>query len=164
VVPKDRLYPIRQLHRGNLLEGRRRRGDQRLVVDEADRLDRHRIAPGLAVEAHRVPGEVEDAVLDLGRRLDRRDETRRGPFAEAVVRPDEDVRTVAGAGRLLELVRNRFRMLHDDLDAQLLGELVADGLQAVVALVAVDPDEELAVLEGRAQRGRGQEGRGRKAE
>src|SRR5690606_14472996 len=64
----------------------------------------------------------------------------------------------------LELVGHRFRMLDDDLDAEFLCKPVADGLQAVIALVAVDPDEELAVLEGRAQRSRSQKGSRSKAE
>ena len=124
-------------------------GDEVLVVDEADGFDGDRVAPDLAVEGHGVPGEVEDAVLDLGGSGSTGAiRPAGGPFAEAVMGPDEDVGAVAGGGGLLELVGHRLRMLDDDVDAELVGELVADRLQAVVALVAVDPDQELAFLEG----------------
>jgi hypothetical protein len=62
------------------------------------------------------------------------------------MRPAPDVGTLARGGCLLELARRIFRVLDRDLDAVLLGEVVTDLLQAVVALVAVDPDQQPACL------------------
>ena len=58
------------------------------------------------------------------------------------MRPDPDVRTLAGGGGLLEFVRCVFRMLDHDFHAGLFGEFLADLGQAFVALVAIDPDQE----------------------
>ena len=58
------------------------------------------------------------------------------------MRPDPDVRALAGGRCLLEFVRRIFRVFDDDLDARLLGEFFADLGQALVAFVSIDPDQE----------------------
>ena len=52
-----------------------------------------------------------------------------GPFAEAVVRIEHDVRAVAGRGGLLELVGDGSTTSTVGVDAEFVGELVADRLQ-----------------------------------
>lgn len=132
----------------HLVEGGRRRRYQGLVVEQADGLDCHRVAPQLAAVGHRIPGKILDLVLGLGTGGDRRDQPALRPFAEAVVGPDEDVRAVAGGGGLLELVGGAVRVGHLHGDAGVGGEALADLGQALVALVAVDPDDQLAFLDG----------------
>ena len=61
--------------------------------------------------------------------------------------PDKDVRAIARGGGLLELVSGAVWMSHFNGDAGFLGKPVAYFLQAVIALVAVDPDQELAFLD-----------------
>src|SRR5690606_4850913 len=93
----------------DFIEVRWRRRDQRLVVDQRRRFDRHGIAPQLAVVTHGIPGEVGDITLAGGTGVDRRDQPALRPFAEPIMGPDEDVRSVAGGGGLLKLVRRRIR-------------------------------------------------------
>ena len=66
--------------------------------------------------------------------------------------PHPNVRTLALFGGLLELAGGVLGVLDHDLDAGLLGEFVAHFLKAVVALVAVDPDEQFTFLGCLAQR------------
>ncbi|MNF75518.1 hypothetical protein D3C84_575860 [compost metagenome] len=74
--------------------------------------------------------------------------------------PDEDVRTVTGGGGLLELVGSTVGVRHFDLDPGVGGELLADLGQAFVTLVAIDPDNQLAFLDGRLSRQRQAQGGG----
>ena len=164
VVPEDGLLAVR----GELLvDGHDlfpvggRRLEQRLVPDQADRLDRQRVAPGAALVLERCPGRILDLVVQRLARLDRHDQARLGPLAGAVVRPAEDVRALAGAGGGLELRRRVVGVLHHHLHAGVGRVVVADLLQAVVPLVGIDPDEQLQRLGSLCKR-RAQE-RGRDA-
>src|SRR5262249_21975703 len=115
--------------------------------------DRHRVAPYLAAEGEGVPAHVLELRLELGVRVHRLDEPGGDPLAGAVVRPDEDVGPLAGGRRLLELGRRILRALAGPRGPGVLGALLADGVEAVVRLVAVDPDLELLVLRRRAAAG-----------
>ena len=136
------------VERDDLVETGRRGLHQSLVVDQADRLDGDRVAPGLALPGECRPGRRLDLVANAFGRPDRHDEPGLGPFADAVVRPAKDVRPLAGASCCLELVGGAFGVLHDDLDARGLAERIANFLQAVVTLVAVDPDQQAQLVLG----------------
>jgi len=64
--------------------------------------------------------------------------------------PDKDIRSGAGCSGLLEFVGDRFRVLHNNFNAKLCGEFVAQSLQAVIALVAIDSDEKLTIFKSGA--------------
>ncbi len=67
--------------------------------------------------------------------------------AEAVVGPEDNVRAVAGGGHLRVFFFQLVRVLDGDLDAGVFFEFLADFGQAVIALVAVDPDDQFAFLD-----------------
>ena len=109
----------------------------RAVADHGDGLDAHRVAPGLAVHGQRVPGELEELVPLLGIRRDRRYEAGVRPLAEAVMRPEVDVRTLAAGGGLLELDLGLLLVLNLYLYSGFLGIALRDlGKRIVVSRVA----------------------------
>ncbi len=158
VVPEDGLLAVRGqilVDGHDLVPGGGRLLEHRLVPDQADGLDRQRVAPGAALVVERVPGRLLDLVVQRLARLHGHDEAGLGPFAGAIVRPAEDVGALAGAGGGLELGRCVVGVLHHHLHARVGRVAVADLLQAVVALVRIDPDQQLERL-GRLC-GRGEE-------
>ena len=88
-------------------------------------------------------------------RLDRGDEAAGGPFAEAVMRPEQDVGAVAGGRGLLELVGQvGVDHLDGDRHAVILGELRGDLLERRLVAVGAGPDQQLAVLEREGRQAR----------
>ena len=67
--------------------------------------------------------------------------------------PDKDVRAIARGGGLLEFVGGAVGVSHFNGDAGFLGKPVAHFLQAIIALVAVDPDQKFAFLDLGVSRG-----------
>ncbi len=143
----------------DVLPGVVRRVDDVGVADLGRPFDRNRVAVGLAVVGHGAP-EIVQPGLDRVARLDRREQTGLGPVTEAVVRPDENVRTFADGSFFLEFLGYRIRGFHGDGNTQFFIETITDGLQAIVALVGVDPDQQFTFFPGECGTGGGDTGHG----
>ncbi len=123
----------------HIVPGGRRRGHQRLVVQQRHGLHAQREAPGLALQRPGAPGLVIDGRARGGRRRDGVDQAGAGPAAEPVVRPDPRVGALAGGSGLLELGDRVLGVLHLHRDARIAFEGGGRDGQASPSLVAVDP-------------------------
>jgi hypothetical protein len=73
--------------------------------------------------------------------------------AKAVVRPEDDVRAITGGGNLREFLFQLVRMLYGDFDAGVFFEFFTHFSQAVIAFVAVNPDNQLTFFDLGQSRG-----------
>ncbi|SAG55397.1 Uncharacterised protein [Enterobacter asburiae] len=117
---------------------------QVFVVNQRQGFNRDRVSDQLAVIANGIPGEREQLVLEgfIWRHFCQQARLRVTP--ETVMRPEDDVRAVAGCCNLRELLFQLVRMFYGNFDAGIFFEFFAHFGQAVIALIAVNPDNQLA--------------------
>ncbi len=113
------------------------------VVNQGERLNRYRVSNQLAVVTHGIPGEREQFVLEgfIGRNFCQ--QARLCVATETVMRPEDDIRAVAGRRNLREFLFQFVRVFNGDFDAGIFLEFFTHFGQAVVAFVAVNPDYQL---------------------
>ena len=137
---------------GDLFEGFRRLGQQVLVIDQADGFHGNRVAIGFAINSHGIPCQLFKFAFGGSVRRYRNQQTGFDPLTVTVVSPEEDVRAVASGGGLLEFHFNLIRVSHSNLDAGFCFKLLTHFSQTVVSLVTVDPDGQLAFIDGSSSR------------
>ncbi|MNV28738.1 hypothetical protein D3C71_1199390 [compost metagenome] len=165
-VPHDGAFAFGAqffVQRRDLFPGFWRLFDQVFVVNQRQRFHGDRVADQLAVVAHSVPGEREQLVLEGFGRMDFRQQAGLRVAAKAVMGPEDDVRAVAGGGNLRVLLFQLVRVFDGHFDAGVFLKLFADLGQAVIAFIAVDPDNQFPFLDlGEGGRGKHQGGQSRK--
>ncbi|SBG74474.1 Uncharacterised protein [Klebsiella variicola] len=133
----------RFIQRRDLFPGFRRVRHQVLVINQGQGFNRHRIGDQFAVKAHGIPGEGIEFVLERFVRGDFSQQAGLCVAAETVMRPEDDVRAVAGRRNLRELLFQLVRMLYGNFNAGVFFKLFTHFSEAVIAFVAVNPDNQL---------------------
>ena len=113
------------------------------VVNQRQRFNRDRVGNQFAVIAYGIPGERIEFVLERFVRRDFSQQARLSVTAKTVMSPEDDVRAVAGRGNLREFLFQFVRVLNSDFDPGVFLEFFAHFSEAVIAFVAVNPDNQL---------------------
>ncbi|CZY16394.1 Uncharacterised protein [Enterobacter cloacae] len=127
----------------DLFPGFRRVRHQVFVINQRQGFHCNGISDQLAVIANGVPGEREQFVLEGFIRRDFRQQAGLCITPETVMRPEDDVRAVTGCRNLREFLFQLVRVFYGDFDTGVFFEFFTHFGQAVIAFVAVNPDNQL---------------------
>ena len=125
-----------------------RRFHQRFVVNQTQRFHRDGVTVGLAIPQRRLPGEVVKRVAEAVAGSDRFEQAALCPLTHAVMGPDDDIRPLAAACRLLETVGQVVGKHDFHFDAGIFQELVSDSADALLTFIVAHPDGQAVILKG----------------
>src|SRR4029077_6225158 len=127
--------------------------DQFFIVNERNSLEREGVSPDLVVVCHRLPGERNKILFEVVADLQRPQKSGVGPFANPIVGPQNDIRAFAALSCGLEFVCEIVWRLYPDRNPKILLKFVSEFDKSVVALVSINPNEQLTIGPGKRPSG-----------
>ena len=127
---------------------RRRTVEKFLVINQSYSFQSDRIPPNPPIVKHSLPGLREKSVSKFCGNLDRPDQSGVCPFADLIVRPDDNVGALRHLRSNWETVCNLLGGLDRDFESKIVFEFLCRDRLESLASVRVHPDQKLPIGPG----------------